>query len=168
MPTVPTVPQEKRLIILLPADLLEQVRETAEEEDLSVSQVVRRAIRNELQRIAHQKAFRLNADPFGEISSKALLTNREEDLVRLVADGLRNHEIARRLNLSEHAVRNDMFRIFDKLGISSRVELVLYAGLNNSKRLPMPTATRESQDSRARAKEAERQSLNNSQLSNKR
>ncbi len=57
----------------------------------------------------------------------ARLTPRERDVVRLVADGMRNQEIALNLNLSEHTVRNYMLRIFDKLGVSSRVELVLYA-----------------------------------------
>ena len=57
----------------------------------------------------------------------ARLTSRERDVVRLVADGMRNQEVALRLNLSEHTVRNYLIRIFDKLGISSRVELVLYA-----------------------------------------
>ena len=57
----------------------------------------------------------------------ARLTPRERDVVRLVAVGMRNQEIALKLNLSEHTIRNYMIRIFDKLGISSRVELVLYA-----------------------------------------
>ena len=57
----------------------------------------------------------------------ARLTPREREVVRLVADGMRNQEIALQLNLSEHTVRNYLIRIFDKLGISSRVELVLYA-----------------------------------------
>ncbi|MGB7494544.1 MAG: response regulator transcription factor [Candidatus Acidiferrum sp.] len=57
----------------------------------------------------------------------ALLTPRERDVVRLVAEGMRNQEIALKLNLSEHTVRNYLLRIYDKLGISSRVELVLYA-----------------------------------------
>jgi len=56
-----------------------------------------------------------------------LLTPRERDVVRLVAEGMRNQEIALKLSLSEHTVRNYLLRIFDKLGISSRVELVLYA-----------------------------------------
>ena len=47
--------------------------------------------------------------------------------MRLVPDGMRNPENALTLNLSEHTVRNYLLRIFDKLGISSRVELVLYA-----------------------------------------
>ena len=56
-----------------------------------------------------------------------LLTKREEDVVRLVAEGMRNLEIAQQLNVNEHTVRNYLFRIFEKLGVSSRVELVLYA-----------------------------------------
>jgi DNA-binding NarL/FixJ family response regulator len=56
-----------------------------------------------------------------------LLTKREDDVVRLVAEGLQNREIANELKLSEHTVKNYLFRIFDKLGVSSRVELVLYA-----------------------------------------
>ena len=56
-----------------------------------------------------------------------LLTPREEQVVFLVADGLGNREIAQSLKLSEHTVKKYLFRIFDKLGISTRVELVLYA-----------------------------------------
>jgi DNA-binding NarL/FixJ family response regulator len=56
-----------------------------------------------------------------------LLTPREEQVVALVADGLSNRAVSRELNLSEHTVKKYLFRIFDKLGISSRVELVLYA-----------------------------------------
>lgn len=51
---MPDKPDE-RLIILLPPDLLEQVRRAAEEADLSVSQIVRRALRNELKTIAASK-----------------------------------------------------------------------------------------------------------------
>jgi len=56
-----------------------------------------------------------------------LLTPREEQVVALVAEGLSNRDVARELKLSEHTVKKYLFRIFDKLGISSRVELVLYA-----------------------------------------
>jgi DNA-binding NarL/FixJ family response regulator len=55
-----------------------------------------------------------------------LLTKREQDVVRLVAEGLTNRDIAAQLKLSEHTVRNYLFRVFDKLGVSTRVELVLY------------------------------------------
>jgi DNA-binding NarL/FixJ family response regulator len=57
----------------------------------------------------------------------ALLTKKEQGVVRLVAEGLKNRDIARQLNLSENTVRNYVFRIFDKLGMSNRVELALYA-----------------------------------------
>jgi DNA-binding NarL/FixJ family response regulator len=56
-----------------------------------------------------------------------LLSRREKEVVQLVAEGLGNREIAERLELSEHTVKNYIFHIFDKLGLSSRVELVLYA-----------------------------------------
>jgi DNA-binding NarL/FixJ family response regulator len=79
-----------------------------------------------------------------------LLTKREEDLLHLVAEGLGNREIARQLNLSENTVKNYMFHIFDKLGISNRVELVLYA-LSNSKRTPMSVPADESFRFTARA-----------------
>ena len=54
------------------------------------------------------------------------LTKREEGLVDLVAEGLTNRDISQQLNLSENTVRNYLFRIFNKLGTSNRVELALY------------------------------------------
>lgn len=60
-------------------------------------------------------------------TGKALLTPREQDVVRLVAEGMRNQEIGEALSLGENTVRNYIFRVFEKLGLSSRVELVLYA-----------------------------------------
>jgi two-component system nitrate/nitrite response regulator NarL len=58
---------------------------------------------------------------------EALLSTREQEVVRFVAEGLGNREIAAQLHLSEHTVKNYIFHIFNKLGISNRVELVLYA-----------------------------------------
>ena len=55
------------------------------------------------------------------------LTPREESVVRLVVQGMVNREIADTLHLSEHTIKNYLFRIFDKLGVSNRVELALYA-----------------------------------------
>jgi DNA-binding NarL/FixJ family response regulator len=53
------------------------------------------------------------------------MTKREGDVVRLAVEGLSNREIARELGLTEHTVKNYLFRVFDKLGVSNRVELVL-------------------------------------------
>lgn len=67
-------------------------------------------------------------------SGKSLLTPREEQVVALVADGLTNREAAHELGLSEHTIKKYLLRIFDKLGISTRVELVLYAVSHGEKR----------------------------------
>ena len=59
-------------------------------------------------------------------SGMNLLGARETQVANLVAEGLPNKGIANRLGISEHTVGNYLFRIYNKLGISSRVELVLY------------------------------------------
>jgi len=73
------------------------------------------------------EAFR-ESEPTQLVDSRgeAILSKREQDVVRCVAEGLSNREIASRLKLTEHTVKNYLFRIFDKLGVSSRVEVVLY------------------------------------------
>jgi len=80
------------------------------------------------------------ATPLHLVNSEGvgLLTKREEEVVRLVVDGLINREIAGQLRLSEHTVKNYLFRIFEKLGISSRVELVMYTIANIENRLARP------------------------------
>ncbi len=55
------------------------------------------------------------------------LTKREAEVVRFVAEGMKNSEIGTALGVTEHTVRNYLYRIFEKLGLSSRVELVLHA-----------------------------------------
>jgi len=55
-----------------------------------------------------------------------LLSKREDQVVRLLSQGLTNKDISRELGLSQHTIRNYLFRIYDKLGVSTRVELVLY------------------------------------------
>lgn len=56
----------------------------------------------------------------------SLLSKREEDVARLVSEGMTNREISEKLRLSLHTIRNYLFHIFEKLGVSTRVELVLY------------------------------------------
>jgi DNA-binding NarL/FixJ family response regulator len=68
------------------------------------------------------------------------LSKREADVVRLVAEGLSNKDISARLALSEHTVRNYLFHVFDKLGVSTRVELVLYCLQDRQNGLPEPHA----------------------------
>jgi len=71
---------------------------------------------------------------------RPLLTAREQQVLHLLADGLSNHELATVLKLSEHTIKNHLFRIYDKLGVSNRMEAVLYA-LTPRNTLPMPTGS---------------------------
>lgn len=61
------------------------------------------------------------------VRGTSLLTKREEGVVHLVAEGMTNRDISQELKLSEHTVRNYLFRIFNKVGTSNRLELALYA-----------------------------------------
>jgi two-component system, NarL family, nitrate/nitrite response regulator NarL len=53
-----------------------------------------------------------------------LLTPRELQVVKLLAEGLTNREIGARLGLSRHTIKNYLLKIFDKVGVSNRVELL--------------------------------------------
>ena len=59
-----------------------------------------------------------------------LLSPRETDVVRMVAVGLRNKEIAHRLSISEGTVKSYLHAIYEKLDVHGRVELTLYAQEN--------------------------------------
>jgi len=58
---------------------------------------------------------------------KAVDSDREKEIVQLVAQGFRNKEIGVRLFISEQTVKNHLHNILDKLGVSDRLELALYA-----------------------------------------
>ena len=60
------------------------------------------------------------------------LSERERDVVGSLAQGLSNREIAERLAISQHTVKNYMFKIFEKLGVSSRVELLFFVLSRNN------------------------------------
>jgi DNA-binding NarL/FixJ family response regulator len=55
------------------------------------------------------------------------LTDREEQIVRLLTEGIPSREVASTLGLSSHTVKNHLFHIYHKLGVSSRCELILHA-----------------------------------------
>ncbi len=57
----------------------------------------------------------------------ATLTHRERAVLDLVTQGLKNHEIAERLFISDHTVRHHIGAIYAKLDLSGRLDLILYA-----------------------------------------
>ena len=59
-------------------------------------------------------------------SALGTLTRRELEIADLVAEGLSNRDISTRLSLSKHTVKNYLYRIYERLGISSRMELAAH------------------------------------------
>jgi DNA-binding NarL/FixJ family response regulator len=62
-----------------------------------------------------------------EAKDSSPLSARERQVVELVSQGFKNREIAQRMFISEQTVKNHLHNIFDKLGVSDRLELALYA-----------------------------------------
>jgi DNA-binding NarL/FixJ family response regulator len=70
---------------------------------------------------------RLRTEDAREAEKITTLTKREREIIQLIALGLRNRQIGERLFISEATVRNHVSSILDKLSLSDRLELVLYA-----------------------------------------
>ena len=84
-----------------------------------------------LTELAHARAV---GQPDPETATLALLTSREREVIGLICEGLPNKQIGQRMAISETTVRHHLTSIFDKLGVTSRLELVIYAyrqGLNS-------------------------------------
>jgi DNA-binding NarL/FixJ family response regulator len=62
-----------------------------------------------------------------DLKDSSPLSARERQVVELVSQGFKNREIAQRMFISEQTVKNHLHNIFDKLGVSDRLELALYA-----------------------------------------
>jgi two-component system, NarL family, nitrate/nitrite response regulator NarL len=67
------------------------------------------------------------ANGIGPSRERPPLSNREREIVGLVAQGYKNKEMAEKMFISEQTVKNHLHNIFDKLGVSDRLELALYA-----------------------------------------
>jgi DNA-binding NarL/FixJ family response regulator len=108
--------------------------------------------------VVHQGQFWANTEQMGYIISAlassslarvinangdVLLTAREEQLVSSVAEGIGNRGIAEQLGIKENTVKKSLMRIYDKLGVSNRVELVLYSLTHRAavQKLPCSPAT---------------------------
>ena len=62
-----------------------------------------------------------------DVGGTSLLSKREQDVVRWLPECNTNREIARKLNISENTVKNHLFHVFAKLGVSNRVEVVIHS-----------------------------------------
>jgi two-component system nitrate/nitrite response regulator NarL len=62
-----------------------------------------------------------------DVGGTNLLSKREQDVVRWLPECNTNRKIARKLNISENTVKNHLFHVFAKLGVSNRVEVVIYS-----------------------------------------
>jgi two-component system nitrate/nitrite response regulator NarL len=70
----------------------------------------------------------LNGKPNRE---RMQLSQREREIIVLIAQGYKNKEIAEKMFITEQTVKNHLHNVFDKLGVSDRLELALYA-IHNS------------------------------------
>lgn len=100
---------------MAPQLLLEAVRRVHAGGQYLEGGIVGRALRRMVQR---EEAAR---------EAARLLTPRELEIVRMLADGLRNRAIAEKLFISEGTVKVHLHRIYEKLDVGGRLELVLYA-----------------------------------------
>ncbi len=74
------------------------------------------------------EAIRDRIDAVSAGARRRALSERERELVQLVCEGLKNREIAKRLNTTEGTVKAYLHAIYDKLGVENRTELAMKAG----------------------------------------
>jgi DNA-binding NarL/FixJ family response regulator len=80
----------------------------------------------------------LPRDANPEQAKIATLSDREREVLDLVSQGLKNHDIAERLFISDHTVRHHISAIFAKLEVSDRLELILYTYRHRLAKPPDP------------------------------
>jgi DNA-binding NarL/FixJ family response regulator len=98
-----------------PETLLECIRSVARGERWIDSDTMSRA----LDTIARRESLARDAD--------RVLTARELEIVRMIAQGLRNRAIAERLSITEGTVKIHLHNVYEKLGLDGRMELMLHA-----------------------------------------
>jgi DNA-binding NarL/FixJ family response regulator len=83
-----------------------------------------------------QLTSRVNESVDPERRKMATLTEREREVITLIAQGLKNKQIAERLFISQTTVTHHLSSIYAKLGVTDRLELVVYAFANKLAKLP--------------------------------
>jgi DNA-binding NarL/FixJ family response regulator len=114
--------------------------------------------------VIHQGQFWANTEQIGymieeltsgpsprviNVKGVVLLTPREEQVVSLVSEGIGNRQIAQHLDIKESSVKKYLLRIYDKLGVSNRVELVLYALAHRGPEIDTPALAKQQAASEA-------------------
>lgn len=80
---------------------------------------------------SHEQTFTNGSAPEKMTRERAQLSQREREIIVLIAQGYKNKEIAEKMFITEQTVKNHLHNIFDKVGVSDRLELALYA-IHNS------------------------------------
>jgi DNA-binding NarL/FixJ family response regulator len=83
--------------------------------------------------------WRTQDDDAGDYDKEkiAQLSKREREIIRLIGQGLKNRQIADKLSISEITVRHHLSSVYDKLGVSDRLELTIFAYQNDLAELPL-------------------------------
>ena len=90
--------------------------------------------------VIEEEEARKNALPDAESAKIASLTGREREIVTLIGEGLKNKEIAGRLFISVITVRHHLSSIYNKLEVSDRFELAIYAFRYGLAKIPLRPA----------------------------
>ncbi|WDV47293.1 response regulator transcription factor [Clostridiaceae bacterium M8S5] len=85
--------------------------------------------------IANLLSQRYKNDDDGLAGNKKNLTKREYEVITLIAEGLNNKEIAKRLFISEKTVKNHVSNIFKKIEVTDRIQAAIFAYKNNIKKI---------------------------------
>jgi DNA-binding NarL/FixJ family response regulator len=141
LPELSTLAREQRIALMM---LAEKEDDATEYADLGFQGVIYRsaepnAVVKAVRRLARGDSFIQPSYPardeahanFANDSPNTQLTGDELRIVQAVIQGFKNRQIALHLNLKEQAVKNALRAIFDKLGISDRLELALYVLAHN-------------------------------------
>jgi DNA-binding NarL/FixJ family response regulator len=122
----------------LPSSILQRAGELAHREGLSLNHFIGLAIAEKVSRLDQGEIWASNEQLSCLVTSLSSsesadttsshgrsLTVRERQVLDLLADGRSNDELATVLNVSKSTIKNHLFNIYDKLGVSNRTEAIL-------------------------------------------
>lgn len=112
------------------ADILLKAIERVQAGEVWIDRTMMASVLSEITQIARGK------EPNPEEIKIASLTDREREVVALICEGLQNKAIAQQLSISDTTVRHHLTSIYDKLGVTNRLGLVIYAYRNGLVQLP--------------------------------